>query len=157
MSKEFSIRALYDMTQKHIRALRALSVEVDKGDAITIHLIKGKLNNYVIEKWEESTCNVEKPTLKDMLKFLERRSQVEETRAAVNQTQIQKNLHVKNGTYPRQSHRSQHPFTGATTVSLSNSNIVPSKNSVSKILYNLCKGEHGIFACSQFLNSSPKE
>ena len=97
MSKEFSIRALYDMTQKHIRALRALSVELDKGDAITIHLIKNKLNNYAIEKWEESTCNVEKPTLKDLLQFLERRSQIEETRAAINQTQIQRNLHVKNG------------------------------------------------------------
>ena len=133
LSKEFSIRALYDKTQKHIRALRALSVEVDKWDAIIIHLIKSKLNNYIIEKWEESTCNVEKPTLQDILNFLERRSQIEETRAAINQTQIQKSLPSKNSTHSRQGPRSQYPFTGATTAAPSNLNSVQSKNRFSTI------------------------
>ena len=54
VSKELSIRTFYDSIQKHVRALRALSVEVDKWDAILIYLIKSKLNNYTIEKWEES-------------------------------------------------------------------------------------------------------
>ena len=85
----------------YIRVLRALSVEVDKWDSIIIHLIKGKLNNYVIEKWEEATCNVDKPTLKDILQFSE----------------IQKNLHFQNGTHPRQGSRSQHPFTSHKRIS----------------------------------------
>ena len=157
LSKEFSIRALYDKTQKHIRALRALSVEVDKWDSIIIHLIKSKLNNYIIEKWEESTCNVEKPTLQDILNFLERRSQIEETRAAINQTQIQKGLPSRNTTHSRQGSRSQYPFTGTTTAAPSNLNSVQSKNRFSTISCWLCKGEHRIFACGQFLNMSPKE
>ena len=67
ISKEFSNRPLYDKTQKHIRALRALSVHVDKWDAILIHLIKGKLNNYLIERWEESTCKVETRQIRKVL------------------------------------------------------------------------------------------
>ena len=57
VSKEVSIRMLYDTTQKNLRALRALNVDVDKWDVMIIHLLKSKLNNYTIEKWEESVCD----------------------------------------------------------------------------------------------------
>ncbi|XP_033225735.1 uncharacterized protein LOC117178417 [Belonocnema kinseyi] len=157
MSKGFSIRALYDKTQKHIRALRALSVEVDKWDSIIIHLIKGKLNNYIIEKWEESTSNEDLPTLQNILDFLERRSQIEETRAAINQTQNQKALNPKFNTNSRQGSRSQFHFTGATTALPASSNSSQTNNNAFKISCYICKGEHGVYACSQFLNLSPKE
>ncbi|XP_033231521.1 uncharacterized protein LOC117182536, partial [Belonocnema kinseyi] len=157
MSKDFSIRALYDKTQKHIRALRALSVEVDKWDSIIIHLIKGKLNNYIIEKWEESTSNEDLPTLQNILDFLERRSQIEETRAAINQAQNQKALNPKFNSNSRQGSRSQFHFTGATTASPASSNSSQTNNNAFKISCYICEGEHGVYACSQFLNLSPKE
>ena len=157
ISKEFSIRALYDKTQKHIRALRALSVEVDKGDAVTIHLIKGKLNNYLVEKWEESTCNVEIPTLQNLLDFLERRSQIEETRAAINLTQTQSSLNSRSGAHPRQNYRSHQSFTGATIAHSLESTSSQQRSHPARVSCYICKGGHGVFACSQFLNLSPKE
>ena len=90
VKKDFSVRALYDITQKHLRALRALSVEVDTWNAMIIYLLKSELNTFTIEKWEESICDLGKPSLKDILNFLEPRSQIEETKASVNQINLQK-------------------------------------------------------------------
>ncbi|XP_033213767.1 uncharacterized protein LOC117170833 [Belonocnema kinseyi] len=148
MSKEFSIRVLYDLIQKHLRSLRALSVEVDKWDAMLNHLIKGKINNYTMEKWEESICDIEKPTLLHMLNFLERRSQIEETRAATNQVNFQKASHSRQNPH--------HPFMGVATATTPSADDAQSRP-FSKISCYICKGEHGVYSCSKFLSLSPNE
>ena len=53
VSKDFSIRALLDHVQKHMRALRALEQPVDQWDTMLITLIKGKINYAIREKWED--------------------------------------------------------------------------------------------------------
>ena len=54
VSKDFSVRALIDKLQKHVRALHALKQPVDQWDLVLIHLIKEKLPNNLRDKWEES-------------------------------------------------------------------------------------------------------
>ncbi|XP_033222615.1 uncharacterized protein LOC117176472 [Belonocnema kinseyi] len=118
VSKEFSMCALFDMTQKHLRALRALSVDVDKWDAILIHLIKWKLNSYLRDKWEEASCDNEMPLLKDLLDFLERRAKIEETRVATAMNYNSKNIKTKGDSNTRNpfkhARQSQASFSGAT-------------------------------------------
>ena len=64
ISKEFSIRRLCDIIQMHLRALQALSIDVDQWNFVLIRLIKRELNDYTIEKWEEFVCDIDLPTLK---------------------------------------------------------------------------------------------
>ncbi|XP_033225903.1 uncharacterized protein LOC117178585 [Belonocnema kinseyi] len=153
ISKEFSIRQLHDTVQKHLRALRALSIDVDQWNFILIHLIKSKLNNYTIEKWEEFVCETDLPTLKNMLDFLQRRSQLEETRAATYQTNYQKTNPEKYNA----NQKSRSIFTGATTSY--NQNIQNNQPSeiYKKFTCCICKDEHGIFACQKFLAMSTKD
>ena len=78
VSKDFSIRALLDHVQKHIRALRALEQPVDQWDTILITVITSKSNYAIREKWEDSTSESSLPTMQQMLTFLQRRAQLEE-------------------------------------------------------------------------------
>lgn len=155
VSKEHSIRIFYDSIQKHLRALNALSVEVDTWNAMIIHLIKSKLNNYTVDKWEESVYDKEYPTLEDILTFLQRRSQIEETKAAINlanNSQKSKNFYHSRG-----QSRTQQPFTGLTTATDSTSHHFQSKSPPGQISCRICKGDHGIYACSKFLGMNLKE
>ena len=158
ISKDFSTRTLFDTLQIHIRALRTLSVEMDHENAMIIYLIKGKLNTYTAEKWEEFTCDIKTPTLHNLLTFLERRSQFEETRAATRQnTNVQKFPNSINRFQPRQGSRFHQPFTGATLST--NSHVQNSQNSRQTFARSscyICRGEHGVFACEKFLSLSPK-
>ena len=75
---------------------------------------------------------MEKPTFAHMLNFLERRFQIEETKAATNQANFPKTSHLKNGFYTR--HNSRHPFTGIATSTAPNSNDLQSKS----VFKNIC-------------------
>ena len=164
ISKDFSVRALFDTLQRHIRALRTLSVDLNHSNAMTIYLIKGKLNTYTIEKWEEFICDIKTPTLENLLTFLERRSQIEETRAATRQlsnlppSNVTKFQNSNNKPHSRSTTRFNQPFTGATLSTSSNSHDSSSqKHSSKKTSCYICKAEHGVFSCQKFLNLSPKE
>lgn len=79
MTKEFSIQSLLDNVQKRIRALEVLEEPVKHWDTLLLFIIRQKLNNYRIEKWEEAMASVEKPSIKNMTEFLERRAIIEST------------------------------------------------------------------------------
>ena len=125
ISKEFSIRRLCDIIQKHLRALQALSIDVDQWNFILIHLIRSKFNSYTIKKWEEFICDIDLPTPINMLDFLARRSQIEETKAAANQANFPKPSHSKYNSQPSQNLR--HPFTDVATSTTPKSNDSQSK------------------------------
>ena len=71
VSKEFTVRTLLDNIQKRLRALRALEQSVEYWDTLIIYIIQNKLNNYLLEKWEETLRSTRFPSLKDMTTSLE--------------------------------------------------------------------------------------
>ena len=148
---------MFDTLQIHMRALRTLSVEMDHENAMIIHLIKGKLNTYTAEKYD-FTCDIKTLTLHNLLTFLERRSQFEETRAATRQnTNIQKFQNFTNKSHSRQISRFQQPFTGATlSKNFQIQNSQDSKQTFTRLSCYICRGEHGVFACEKFLSLAPK-
>ncbi|XP_051168523.1 uncharacterized protein LOC127286209 [Leptopilina boulardi] len=141
-TKEFSIRAILDHVQKHVRALRALNIPVDNWDTILISIIKGKLNQFNRDKWEDSTAESNLPTMKDMFTFLQRRAQLEETR--LEEIQI------------KSSNKSENQKSNSK--SFKKSNVQHSHvTTQSKPICYFCKGNHAIYSCQDLLKLSITE
>ena len=81
ISKDFTIRSLLDQVQKHVRALEALKAPVDQWDLLLVEIIKQKLQSFYREKWEDFSSESDNPTFKEMVTFLQRRAQFEDTRS----------------------------------------------------------------------------
>ncbi|XP_043479886.1 uncharacterized protein LOC122509722 [Leptopilina heterotoma] len=141
-SKEFSIRALLDHIQKHLRALRALGQPVDKWDTILLLLIKDKLNAPTREKFEDITNEITLPTMKDMITFLQRRAQFEDTKSVQVSVKSGNKNDSRNISNAPKKNPQQHAY-------------VASQTSKPACFY--CQGEHEIFSCEKFLKFSIKE
>ncbi|XP_014300182.2 uncharacterized protein LOC106694204 [Microplitis demolitor] len=81
ISKESSIRSFLGHIQRHLRVLSQLDESTDYWDSLLIVLFVSKFNNFMRERWEEFSCGVSKPTMKQMLTFLTKRTQFEGSRA----------------------------------------------------------------------------
>ncbi|XP_033222714.1 uncharacterized protein LOC117176569 [Belonocnema kinseyi] len=130
LSKDFPVRFLVDQIQKHVRALEALKEPIDKWDTLLVEIIKQKLSSFIREKWEDSSCESESPTYKELIYFLQRRAQLEDPKSG----QIQgKPLNVSDKKLSRSqfSHHSQQAFVASTA-------IPPCPH---------CQGEHPIYVC----------
>lgn len=153
MSKDFSIRFLLDTVQKHLRALRALQIKTDDWDLLVINLIKRKLNLYNREKWEECIGTSDIPKLEKMFSFLERRAQIESTRAIHNSTNASRPPAIKNH-LSSQSSNSSRSFIATISNASNNKQSEPSQKSRN---CPICKSDHAVFMCKKFLNLSPKD
>ena len=84
ISKEFSVRALHDQTQKHVRSLKALGESVDSWDLALVVIIKEKFNNILREECSDYRSELDNPTYSDMINFLQRRAQLDDTQSYHN-------------------------------------------------------------------------
>ena len=141
MSKEFSIRALLNNVQKHVRALKVLDEPVDQWGSIIIVLIKNKMNSSTREKWDEISSNSERPTFEEFIAFLQRRAQLDDSKSAQSRPKAINSTEKKPAPYSRSNNRPQHSFAAANTP-----NSCP-----------YCKEQRDIFSCGTFLNLSPIE
>ena len=149
VSKEFSVRALLDKLQKHVRALRALKQPVDQWDLVLIHIISDKLPVNLRDKWEDAAGTSKIPTIQDLTAFLERRSQIEITRSS--QTQNNTNKSQKFNDKSASGHGSHPPRAFAATIP------AQSQNTQAQRTCPVCKEEHSIYTCNKFLALSPQE
>ncbi|CAK9799187.1 hypothetical protein ANTPLA_LOCUS1923 [Anthophora plagiata] len=106
ISKDFPVRSLLDQVQKHVRALEALKEPVNHWDTLLIEIISQKLNNFLREKWEDSSCESQNPTLKELLAFLQRRAQFEEVKSHQDTVGFQ-NLSDRRASHAHAKQRSQ--------------------------------------------------
>ena len=147
ISKEFSVRALLDNIQKRLRALRALEQPVEYWDTLIIYIIKNKLNNYLLEKWEETVGSTRLPSLKDMITFLEQRSLIETTN--------RQHASISNKGQPTKGNSQSriHPRTSQACMATSvESNC---KSGKSQFACHLRSGQHQLYSCERFINMSP--
>lgn len=138
VSKDFSIRALVDYVQKHMRALTALKVPVDKWDTILILIIQSKLNHVTREKWEDLTAESTLPKFQEFITFLQRRAQFKETRVAQSSNKSSSNNHNKLNANNGKKSFSQHTLVATQ----------------SKMICFFCQGNHTIYVCEDFLKLS---
>ena len=140
MSKEFSVRSLLNSIQKHVRALKVLDEPVESWGSLLIVLIRNKMNAMTLEKWDEFSCESECPTYEEIIAFLQRRAQLEDTKSAQSRIKPHNFAEKKRPFNSRPSTRSQmqpqHAFLAT-----------KSQNFCS-----YCKCEHDIFSCDSFLN-----
>ncbi|XP_053596241.1 uncharacterized protein LOC128668099 [Microplitis demolitor] len=138
ISKESSIRSFLDHIQRHLRVLNQLGEPTDYWDSLLIVLFVSKFNNFMRERWEEFSCGVSKPTMKQMLTFLTKRAQLEGSRAQAPAPPPNNSRQApSNG---RAQSRSQQSFAAST--------------SQNRCLY--CQGgDHYIYSCKGFAALSP--
>ena len=144
MSKEFSVRILLDRVQKHIRALRALGEPVDSWDTLLILIIKSKLSFQLREKWEDFSSEMKTPTMKQLLEFLQRRAQFEESQFSQSSAKPQKKFENR-------------PDNGRSVNNFKKSYQHAHLASTSKFSCYYCSEEHTIYTCEKFLRLSQKE
>lgn len=77
--KESSIRSFLDQIQKHIRVLRALKKPADTCDTLLLGIVTQKLNLILREKWDDFSYDSEQLTYNELISFLQRRVQLEDT------------------------------------------------------------------------------
>ena len=147
VSKEFTVRALLDNIQKRLRALKALKQPVDYWDTLIVYIIKNKLNNYLLEKWEETVGSTRLPSLKDMTTFLEQRSLIENTNR--HYTSMSNKGQPTKGNSQSRLHSRTSQACMATTVE--------SKTGKSQFACHLCSGQHQLYSCERFINMSPSD
>ncbi|XP_033229727.1 uncharacterized protein LOC117181275 [Belonocnema kinseyi] len=140
LSKGFPVRSLLDQIQKHVRALEALKEPVERWDTLLVKIIEQKLNTFIREKSEDSSCESENPTYKELITFLQRRAQFEETKSDQIQGRSQ-NLSDRKPFNSRPNQRSQQAFAVSTT----NSSCPH------------CQGEHVICNCEPFKKLTPHD
>ena len=146
ISREFSVRALHDQTQKHVRSLKALGESVDSWDLALVVIIKEKFNNILREKWSDYSSELDNPTYSDMINFLQRRAQIDDTQSYHNTHNSYHNTHNSHSSNERKLtnfrhiSRSQQSYTSTANLSCS-----------------YCKGNHWISGCEKFRKLSPQE
>ena len=140
VSKDFPVRSLLHQVQKHFRALQALKEPVQHWDTLLVEIIKNKLNSFHREKWEDVSCASENPTFQELLTFLQRRAQFEDTKLVETVGKSQNSVDKK-GSRSRFNHRSQQAFAASTA----------------KLPCPYCKDEHAIYNCETFKKLTPRE
>ncbi|XP_050505282.1 uncharacterized protein LOC126883666 [Diabrotica virgifera virgifera] len=81
VSKEFSTHAFLDHIQKYLRALKNLGEPIDSWDSFLVILLKYKFTNSLRERWEDHSNESRIPTMKQIMSFLNRKAQLENTRS----------------------------------------------------------------------------
>lgn len=138
LSKEYTVRALLDDVQKHVRALKSLNKMVENWNTLLIVITKEKLNQFLREKWEEYSTELKYPTFEQMVTFLQIRANIEDTK--VNQ-----NSHNSSKGKISWNHQSKNNSQGAYAVT------------TTPISCDYCQSEHFIFSCKAFKDLSPHD
>ena len=140
LSREFTVRSLLYQVQKHVRELEALKEPVDQWDTLLVEIIKQKLNSFICEKWEDSSCESANPTFKELITFMKRSGQFEDIKPYQN-LEKPKKISEKNFLNLRPNQRLQHAFAASAT----------------KYPCPHCQGERAIYNCANFKKLAPTE
>jgi len=127
------LRQLVDGVLKHLRALRTIGRPIDSWDDVLIHLMTGKLDSTTNKKWENSLTGNDIPTRRTLIDFLEHRCHILEAIDRKGQVQPMTLSQAKGAQAKITAHIS-----------------------TNKALCLVCKGNHFIFSCEQFLKLSPE-
>ena len=131
ISIKFSVPSLLGNVQTHMRALHVQEQPVDQWDLMIIQSTEEKQNNYHCDKWKGFTGNFDVPKLKTMISFLERSAQIDVTVLLLHSTRA----YFASLSNPKSNQLSNF-----------------SKNEQTRRYCPVCKGDHAIYTCSQFLN-----
>uniref|UniRef100_A0A6P7H0Q6 Uncharacterized protein LOC114344670 n=1 Tax=Diabrotica virgifera virgifera TaxID=50390 RepID=A0A6P7H0Q6_DIAVI len=152
INKESSgrLRQLVDIFSKHLYALKQLGLPTESWDVLLIHIISSKFDTYTLRAWENSKTSNEIPSFNDFKTFLKSRADLLESIEA-NQAENQNTRNNSQaGANPRNTKNSQN------TRGLYSSQDTP-YNTDSARCCPMCKGEHAIYQCGEFLKLSSKE
>ncbi|XP_044591939.1 uncharacterized protein LOC123270068 [Cotesia glomerata] len=97
------------LSRLHLRALAALEEPTESWDSILIVLLREKLNSSARERWEDCSSGVVRPTIKNFIDFLKRRTQVEGSRAQFSASKPAQEKHTS-----RFNKHSQQAFAAST-------------------------------------------
>ncbi|XP_050517436.1 uncharacterized protein LOC126892046 [Diabrotica virgifera virgifera] len=152
INKESSgrLRQLVDIFSKHLYALKQLGLPTEYWDVLLNHIISSTFDTYTLRAWENSKTTNEIPSFDDFKTFLKSRADLLESIEA-NQAEKQNTRNNSQaGAYPRNTKNSQN------TRGLYSSQDTPN-NTDSARCCPMCKGEHAIYQCGEFLRLSSKE
>ncbi|XP_033229232.1 uncharacterized protein LOC117180818 [Belonocnema kinseyi] len=122
-----------------MRAHEGLKEPIESWDTILVVIVRDKLFPSIREKWEDITSESMKPTMKEMITFLQRRAQFEDA-SGFQSGNKQSNSSAKNfSSRVRPNNLSQQTYAISTT----------------KHLCPCCAEEQNIFSCKKFENLSP--
>ncbi|XP_011687034.1 PREDICTED: uncharacterized protein LOC105449476 [Wasmannia auropunctata] len=135
LSKEnhLKLRQLVDGDLKHLRALKTIGRPIDSWDDVLLHVVTGKLDTTTNKEWENSLTGNDIPTWHMLIEFLEHRCHILEAIDRKTQVQSTVSAQLKN----TQSKTAAHISTN-------------------KSFCQICRGNHFIFSCEQFLKMSPE-
>ncbi|KYQ58858.1 hypothetical protein ALC60_02141 [Trachymyrmex zeteki] len=128
------LRQLLDGALKHLRALRSMERPVDYWDDVLLYLISGKMDSTTNKEWENSLTGDDIPTWHKLIEFLEHRCHILEA--------IDRKIQMQSS---------------STSQGKANQARSAAHLATNKALYQICKGEHFIFSCSQFLKLAPED
>ena len=68
-----ALKTLLDSTQKHVRALQALSINVEHWDPLLIHMVVSKFDRITLRAWELENVSDKLPTFQQLCEFIQHR------------------------------------------------------------------------------------
>lgn len=135
-----SLRQLLVTTEKHVRALKKLGQPTDQWSTILVHLMTAKFDNITKRDWESKTSSKEIATYDQFIEFTTSRCVMLET------------MHL---TKPQRK-KSSNNIVNKTNTSNKKTIAAVSIESKPDICVICKKGNHKIYQCPIFLNSTPQ-
>lgn len=141
------IRKLIDTVLKNLRSLNTLGENTDSWDTLIIHMITSKLDILIEKEWEQfkQTLNhnsESKLKLNDLIQFLKRKA---DTLEMIRSNQSHSNSRITHDLFKKPQQRVH-------SLAAARSNVNKSTRACIK-----CEGQHGLYACAQFINLSAKD
>ncbi|XP_072403361.1 uncharacterized protein [Diabrotica undecimpunctata] len=132
-----AVRELVDTVNQHLLILKNLNLSYENplSSAILIHIISDKLDKVTLKEWEQKYDKDTLPEVNDLFKFLDNKA---------NQLEKLEERGIKANSQVQQRSQQRKPF--KKHVSLVSNNF-----SNAKQICHLCKSDHLIYYCPQFL------
>lgn len=126
------LRGLIDVSNQHLRALESLGLPVEYWDCVVIFHITSKLDPVTRREWEDFSLklNTDNPTSNDLFSFLNKRCQILESISSTKSNSFK--------TENKYNNRSS-------ALTVTNSSCI------------ICKKDHFVFSCADFLKLNPQE
>lgn len=146
------VRKLIDNILKNLRALKILGEPTDSWDTLIIYIITSKLDETTEREWEQFKCNTQKyedskPSLKDLLKFLNDRADMLET---LQVSHTHNKMYHNNNKIPYASSHNHNKL----QCNVSTDNKIQDARQTFKRHCLMCKAYfHPLYTCHKFINS----
>ncbi|XP_076396216.1 uncharacterized protein LOC105664283 [Megachile rotundata] len=139
-----SLRTLKEKALMHVNALKALQVPVDSWDAILVYIIIQKLDKATRRTWERTLENNQMPKFTELIAFLNKQERGDDIEECINIKPKYSNSIGSN----RIINRIGKPLGARGQAYVS---------AQPRYECAFCQGDHGIYACQEFMQLSPHE